>query len=160
MQWGDLATWAAAAVTLLSTGVAVMQTRKASRAAVAAEDAQDRAVAAADRSAQAHSTLAALAEVEAQKPPWLLRHSAGDTYEVVNDGPTPKFDVRAEGEPIAVVRRGHLAEDRLEAGSSLTFKAVKAMGMKSTKITALWRDTDNGEERTWLRELPARPPRR
>jgi len=168
MVWGDVATWIGAIAAVSAAVVAIVQTRKAGQAAQAAGaaetravDAAERSATAADRSAEAQSRLATLAEVDAQKPPWALQHRAGDTYEVINDGPTPKFGVRVEGEPIARLanRNSATVVDRLEAGSSLGFWALVTMETRSTQITVRWRDTEEGVEREWSRELPSRPPR-
>lgn len=164
-MWSDAATWTGAVAAVIAAVVAIAQTRKASQAAQAAEISEARAVAAAERSAaamsqsaDAHGSLASLAEVDARKPPWALLHRAGDTHEVVNDGPTTKFAVRVQGESIVpVAGQSEPGADRLEAGSSLGFWAAVTMEVGSREISVCWRDVEEGEERMWSRALPSRP---
>lgn len=151
--------------------VAVVQTCRASSAAAAAEDAETRAIAAAeksasaadrsataaDRLAEAQSTLAELAATKASKPPWKLAHRKGDTYEAVNDGPTAVFGVEVSGE---CVLRGPVSAPRVEGGSAVGFWGLNAMGVDET-VTVSWHTSEDLSDsvRTWNRALPARPRR-
>lgn len=139
---------------------AEQQAERATKAAERAAVAETQSAAAAERAADALEEQNRMAEAQAaleEGVPWRLQHQRGDTYELVNETPTPKFGVSISGD--AIMRRPQT--DRIDGYSSWTFMALSAMGM-SDAIEVRWhrREDLSDDEQRWTGMKPPRPPRR
>jgi hypothetical protein len=138
------------------------EARKAREAAERAAVAEAESAAAATRAADALEAQNKMAEAQAaleEGVPWRLQHQRGDTYELFNETPTPKFDVRVAGDTIPTSRG--VQRDRVDGRSSLTFMAISAWNGGSDDIEVRWhrREDLSDEEQVWTGTRPPRPPR-
>lgn len=183
MNWGDIATWAGSAGTLLAVLIAIWQAAVARRAAKDAVQSQNRAIEAAERAASAeeraaeaanraaeaqeraanaardsaHSQerIASVMELEANRyeAPWVVQHHAGQTFVLANDSDEPALEVRAMTDSI----REPITEiDEIPPGSALQFWYVGHMG-SDRFITVTWRRPSEEAPRTWRGAVPQSP---
>ncbi|NYD20945.1 hypothetical protein [Kineococcus aurantiacus] len=137
----------------VSALVAVAALIFAMRSSMAARRSAD----AAQRSVQAAERQLELAEQAAQRmavrPPWRMQHRSGDTYDLINEGAYPLFDVTVTSgsmkEPVK-----HL---QLDAGGAMIFSARRGLSCREP-ISVTWRESHEAEMRSWQRPLPP-PPR-
>jgi len=157
MDWGDIATWVGAVAAVAAAGAAVRAEHRAKKSAASAASEAQRAITAAEQSANAQQRLADLAEAAANKyvPPWTLQHRAGDTYEVVNAGDERVYDVTVSG---SCVNDGPKRTDYLDPKSSISFFGIHAgVGEDLDEgVTVMWRRTpeSDGELHEWRNSLP------
>lgn len=172
---GASAVWSAMAARRSRTAQAQAeeQARAAIAAAERAADAQTRAADAAERSCTAETASAAAAgraadaleqqlaatverQEEAEGAPWRLQYQFGDTYQLVNESPTPKFHVSLAGESIF----REVAAARIDGRSSLQFMAMSAGGI-GDELEVRWHRLEDRSDmaQSWIGVKPARSPR-
>jgi len=159
MGWGDLASWAAVAVSLIVLGRAALLERRAKASADRADEQRRKTVAAAERAARAVEDVAAAIRDSSlnvagpstvhQGPTWGIEHRSGSVYALVNNTPFTQTEVAVTG---ASVRRGGGPYDEIKGFCEIEFFGLSAWGLDKT-ITVEWTD-QNGDRQHWSKPLP------
>lgn len=127
---------------------------EATTAAVNAAEQQTRMADAMERMAQRdESSRAQVAHVQGS-PSWAMTHSHGRIFEIENNGAGEAYDVELESENTLRFELRGDKPDPWRPGEAVQFFAAGSWQTISPIVRLSWRDSPDGERKSWVRPLP------
>lgn len=153
MNWGDVSSWVAVAVSVAVLIRAIVSERRAKASADKADSQRRRSAEAVEAVAAAIRDVATSSEAPAllnQGPTWDIEHRSGSLYALINKTPFDQTEVTLTGVP---VHRGAGPHDEIKAFSEIEFFGLSTWQMSDQTIIVNWTD-QNGDRQEWSKPLP------